>query len=66
MFLCCSAYIMNGLRNALPRGVLNHVEAISRLQELHVDVMPESEDLVCELDIEGTACSVYVDLCVSY
>ena len=57
---------MNGLRNALPRGVLNHLEAISRLQELHVDVMPESEDLVCELDIEGTACSVYVDLSVSY
>lgn len=60
------AYIMRPSRRVIPTDILSHIQSCSRLEDLYVDTIPDSEDAVYELIIDGVACNILLDLSVSY
>ena len=60
-----SAYVMNGATRPIPEEVLQYIQTQSRLEHIKINTLPDNITNICELDVENTACSVYVDLSVS-
>lgn len=56
------AYIMRPSRRVIPTDILSHIQSCSRLEDLYVDTIPDSEDAVYELIIDGVACNILLDL----
>lgn len=59
------AYIVNAPTRPVPEDVLRHIQTSSRLEHLHINTIPDDINSVCQLELEGSMCSVFVDLSVS-
>lgn len=64
--LFITGYIMTSGEMTVPADILQHIKTLSRLECVQVNVVPQRDETLCQLDIDDADYSVYLDLSVCY